>query len=204
MSTVFLETYDQIEAEVLGLTYDVAFNDRQLKVYSNHIANLILMISVEIESISKTIYKKNGGRKQNPAFDYECIDKMANIGNANALIICRKMDFAKPENIVLFPFRKTEHKKDKKKTPIYPWNNAYQNLKHNKIGMEKKYATIKYLMYSLAALYALLVRCGTCPNSQIFSSLDDSGMYWRPSRGKIACDISNEEIKQYYLQNKTI
>ncbi|MBQ3452961.1 hypothetical protein IJI55_02535 [Candidatus Saccharibacteria bacterium] len=203
MSTIFLETYNQIEEEVIQLTYDIAFDDAQLKVHSNHIANLILMISTEIESISKAIYRENGGRKRTPAFDYECIDKMPNIKNANALVICRKMDFAKPENIVLFPFRKTEYKRNKTKTPIYPWNNAYQNLKHDKAKMEKRYANIRYLMYSLAALYALLIRYGTCPNSQIFSSLDDNGMYWKPSRGRIACNIDSAEVKQYYLQNRT-
>ena len=59
-------TYDKLEEEILALTYFINFTDDQLSVHSTYIADLILRISAEIETVAKDIYRHNGGRKNNP------------------------------------------------------------------------------------------------------------------------------------------
>ena len=53
--------YKNLEEETLQLTKYINFDDNQMRVYSMHIADLIMRIVVEIESISKELYKANGG-----------------------------------------------------------------------------------------------------------------------------------------------
>lgn len=54
--------YKNIEKEVLGLSYNITFDDRQLQVYSPRIAVIILRVAKEIESIAVELYYDAGGK----------------------------------------------------------------------------------------------------------------------------------------------
>ena len=58
---LYWSVYKNLEKEFLELTNFIHFSDDQLKVYSMHIADLIVRCSIEIESISKELYFELGG-----------------------------------------------------------------------------------------------------------------------------------------------
>ena len=69
--------YKNLEKELIELSNLIHIDDNQLTIYSVKIAELLLRTSVEIESISKTLYFQNGGTKPNDInlfFDTDCLD----------------------------------------------------------------------------------------------------------------------------------
>lgn len=61
MENFYWAVYKRIEEEVIKLSYDILFTDKQVDVFSVKIADLIIRCSIEVESISKDIYLSNGG-----------------------------------------------------------------------------------------------------------------------------------------------
>ena len=53
---LYWSIYENLEAEVLRLADDIFFDDKQLKVYSVTIGNLIVRCAIEIESLAKELY----------------------------------------------------------------------------------------------------------------------------------------------------
>ncbi|MTN82487.1 hypothetical protein GMB34_00660 [Turicibacter sanguinis] len=58
---LFWPVYKNLENEFLKIADYVHFSDDQTKVYSMHIADLIVRCSIEIEAISKELYFSLGG-----------------------------------------------------------------------------------------------------------------------------------------------
>lgn len=81
---LYWSIYENLEAEVLRLADAIFFDDKQLKVYSVTIGNLIVRCAIEIESLAKELYCGLGGKpkiwveeKQShrfPYFDTDCLD----------------------------------------------------------------------------------------------------------------------------------
>ena len=80
---LFWPVYKNLEKELLELADYIHFADDQTKVYSMHIADLIVRCSIEIEAISKELYLKIGGTaspvddegiKRDLYFDTDCLD----------------------------------------------------------------------------------------------------------------------------------
>ena len=60
MTNIYWPVYKNLERELLSLTYSIHVDDAQLKVYSSQISDLIIRSAIEIESISKELYLKEG------------------------------------------------------------------------------------------------------------------------------------------------
>jgi hypothetical protein len=159
---LYWPVYKNLENEVLKLANILHFTDDQLKVYSIHIADLIVRASIEIEAISKELYVQLGGdmliedengNKKDIYFDTDCI-KLLN----EKWKICQKEIVVSASN---FYFTKNEirkikplHKADKRGSSGSSWKKAYQGVKHDRKNELKK-ATIENLLYAMGALYIL-------------------------------------------------
>ena len=159
---LYWSIYENLEAEVLRLADDIFFDDKQLKVYSVTIGNLIVRCAIEIESLAKELYcglggapatfKSRKGKKRYLSFDTKCLDlliKTWKIDQKKIQIVSSKMSFAK-NNSVLAPLVDSNKYGDEGS----PWKRAYQEFKHNRAqGMET--ATVENLLGALGALYIL-------------------------------------------------
>lgn len=146
--------YKDIEVNFDKLMYSIHISDDQLYVYSTQISDLILRSAIEIESIAKELYKDNGGTKTgNLKYDEDAIQHLNrrwNLENKIVIISSSKCYLTKR---TLKPFLKNAKKTDTERM-TYSWNNAYQNLKHNR-GNSLHFGNIKNLFEILAALYIL-------------------------------------------------
>ncbi|MBT9187403.1 hypothetical protein [Zobellia russellii] len=153
MTNIYWPVYKNLEKEFLDLTYSIHIDDNQLEVYSSKISDLILRSAIEIESISKELYYREGGKEiKNIKFDIDAL-KYLN----NKWILEEKIVFISSLNCFLSedsiqPFKKKATKHSGRLT--YNWNNAYQHLKHNR-GENLRYGCLKNLFEILAALYIL-------------------------------------------------
>ena len=156
---LYWPVYKSIESEVISLSSQIHFSDDQLSVYSIHIADLIVRCAVEIEAISKDLYKQLGGdmspvdsngQLRDLYFDTDCL-KLLNdtwhINKKQVKITAATMYF---QNSALCPL----HKSDKRGTSGSKWKKAYQALKHDRYGSLKQ-ATIENLLHALGALFIL-------------------------------------------------
>lgn len=55
---LFFPIYQQLEKELVELSYNITFDKKQLTVYSTKIADMLLRTVSEIENISKELCKK--------------------------------------------------------------------------------------------------------------------------------------------------
>lgn len=83
IQNLYWPVYKNLEKEFLELANFIHIDDDQLDIYSMHIADLIVRCAVEIESISKELYKNLGGnmspidKERKPRdlyFDTDCLN----------------------------------------------------------------------------------------------------------------------------------
>ncbi len=176
-------------------------DDDQIDTSSIYIADLILRIASEIESVAKTICRESGRHTdEHRHFDGDCIESIPGIEDTFGVVIAPSMHFMQDDNLVYFPFRKTDVKPDSA-IPIFPWNNAYQNLKHDKLATIGDFATIKYLLSAFSALTILLCLAKVLTSSEIIALPDENGMFWRPGRGDIRASLDDDTLKNYIQSN---
>src|SRR5690606_16958024 len=130
-------------------------DDSHLNVHSSIISDLILRCCAEIESLAKELYKNNGGpKKSGIKYDYDALkflDDKWLISKKKVLISSINCFFTKVE---LTPFAQDTPKSDSPGKLTYMWNNAYQNLKHDRRnGLQ--YGNVAALFSAAAALYVL-------------------------------------------------
>ncbi len=157
----FWPIYKNLEEETLQLTKYINFSDDQLKVYSMYIADLIMRIVVEIESLSKELYKLNNGpdilddegNSRDLFFDTDCIkylnDKWG-ICNREIIVSCTNFNFINEQYKILKPLKNA----NKRGTSSAKWNKSYQAVKHDRRNNLKK-GNIESLILALGALYIL-------------------------------------------------
>jgi hypothetical protein len=125
-----------------------------LSVYSNSITDLILRAANEIESISKELYKTNGGDKLGDLkFDEDAIKYLIQTWKLNEKVVLISSYNCFLTISTLKPFEKND-KRTNKERMTFSWNNAYQNLKHAR-ATNIEFGSIKYLFDIMAALYLL-------------------------------------------------
>jgi hypothetical protein len=155
-TNLYWPVYKNLEAEIIILSNQIHFDDNQLNIYSIKIAELILRICVEVESISKALYFSHGGEKPDDNilfYDTDCLDYLENkftLSKKNVLITSSSFYLEKLENKVLTPLNKA----NKRGTSQTQWQQAYQAIKHNRVTSLKK-AKLGHLINSMAALYLL-------------------------------------------------
>lgn len=154
MTNIYWPVFKSIESEFEKLMYSIHIDDRQLNVYSTKISDLILRSSIEIESISKELYKQNGGNKAGQIkYDEDALKYLNKIWHLEKKVVFISSFNCFLSEKELNPFVKNEER-SKSKRLTYSWNNAYQNLKHDRAG-SLKFGSIKYLFDIMAALYLL-------------------------------------------------
>ena len=157
---VYWPIYRNLEKELLALSDYICFDDAQNNVYSIHIADLLVRTAIEIEAISKHLYRLNNGdmhpldatgKERTLFFDTDCIqqlDQKWHITKKVINVISPYFYFKKQENILLHPL------KDCNKRGHGTWKKAYQAVKHNRIEA-LPVGNIKNLIRALGALYIL-------------------------------------------------
>ncbi len=156
---MFWQTYLQIEKEMLDIAKYIYITDengdKQLNVYSPHIANLLVRVCVEIEAISKVLYYRLGGSKQRGdkslMFDTDCL-KLVDINYAiskkEVIITCPLFNITKDANKI---FNTLKHAHKRQGTS---WERAYQAVKHDRYSSLSK-GTVCNLIHAIGALYLL-------------------------------------------------
>lgn len=159
---LFWPVYKSLEKEVLKLADYIHFSDDQTKVYSIHIADLIVRCSIEIEAISKELYIGLGGNttptnddgsKRDLYFDTDCLELLEEkwkLGKKQIMISASTFYFMNDQNNILTPLKKA----NKRGSSGSKWKQAYQSVKHSrKVSLKK--ATIENLLNAMGALYIL-------------------------------------------------
>lgn len=155
-NNLYWNVYKSLERELLTLAEIIHIDDGQLDVYSMKIADLLIRTSVEIESISKELYFREGGTKpddKNLYFDTDCLDLLESKWSLSkkVVMISSPIFYLKEDgNIYLTPL----HKAHKRGTSSSDWQKAYQAVKHNRTKSLNK-GNLKHFIRSLAALYVL-------------------------------------------------
>ena len=150
--------YQSLENELLNITNYIKFEDNQINVYSDMLLNLLLRISIEIESISKDLYLKYGGETfDNEAemyFDTVCLNYLENkwqLSKKNIQIVNPNMFFSERFSN-LTPLKNA----NKRGSSGPKWKRAYQAIKHNRV---ENYVAgnLQNCINSLGALFILNV-----------------------------------------------
>ena len=160
MANLYWSIYKNLEDQLLSISYQVHFTDKQLNVFSMNFVDIIMRAAVEIESLSKKLYENNGGN-MSPTdkngvprklyFDTDCIEflnKKWFICQKKVSIIATTAYFEKSENITISPLNKSNKRGEGL------WKKAYQNIKHNREEFLSS-ASLKNCIYALGALYVL-------------------------------------------------
>lgn len=162
MVNLFWPVYMNLETEALSLADKIHFSDEQKGVYSVYIADLIVRCAIEIEALSKELYKTLGGNmspqnddgtERDLYFDTDCL-KLLNakwhLDKKRIDVVAPNMSFHSMQSFL--PLKKS----DKRGTSGSKWKQAYQALKHDRYASLKK-ATIENLIAALGALFILNV-----------------------------------------------
>lgn len=156
-SNMFWTIYKKLEKDVVDLSYYIHFSDEQNKdkfnqiwTYSNQIADLLIAISTQIESLFLELYKTEF--KTTPDTIGTAISKVDNIWNLSTKqvrIISKNMYFSDINGFgnEFAPMAYKPHDEN-------DYYGAYCAVKHNRIEALHK-ANINVLIRALAALFIL-------------------------------------------------
>ncbi|WP_462351947.1 hypothetical protein [Capnocytophaga leadbetteri] len=155
---IFWNIYKNIEQELIEISNIIHIDDNQLSVYSPKITELLIRTVVEVEAISKELYFKNGGDKENDNqlfFDTDCInflEKKWLLSKKKVIVSAPNFYFNNEDNRVLTPLRKANNRGSSSSK----WLRAYQAVKHNRNNSLPK-GNLENLIEALAGLYVLNV-----------------------------------------------
>lgn len=171
--------YQNLEEGLIELSNNIHIDDNQLSVYSMKIAEMLIRISVEVESIAKELYFQNGGDKPDDNklfFDTDCLNYLNEkwfLSKKKIQVVSGQFYFDSDENKMLMPLNKA-HIRGKEK-----WIKAYQGIKHNRRNSLKN-ANLKNLIHALAGLFLLNLYY---KNDSIELGSDSKGMGFDASLG---------------------
>ncbi len=153
MTNIYWPVYKNLEKELLNLTYSIHIDDTQLSVYSSKILDLIIRCAIEIESISKELYLKEGGTKQgNIKYDETAIKLLNKKWSLDKKLVIISSTNCFQTNRILIPFEKNEPRENGKLT--FKWNLGYQAIKHNRRD-NLPFGNLENLFSILSALFLL-------------------------------------------------
>ena len=155
-SNLYWATYRNLENEFLRVAEYISIDDAQLTVYSSKTADLLVRISIEIESLSKHLFFKTGGTVPNDKsyayFDTDCIKHLGRLWQIEK----KKVALSCPYVYVSDKHRILTPLKDCSKQNHGRWKIAYQAVKHDRTNSLNR-ATVHALMEALGALFLLNV-----------------------------------------------
>lgn len=155
---LYWPVFKALEKECMELADNIHIDDNQIKTYSTKISNLLIRTCVEIESIAKDLYLKEGGEKKgkkNLYFDTDCLaflDSRWKLSQKVVMVTSPLFYLSKEENVYLHPLHKAHKQGDKSSD----WKRAYQAVKHDR-SHSLTQGNIKHLLRSLGALFLLNV-----------------------------------------------
>lgn len=157
MNNLYWNVYRSLERELLDIANTIHVDDKQLSTYSTSIANLLVRTVIEIESISKELYFREGGVQ--PAqgndlyFDTDCLALLEN-----------KWTLSKKVVMISSPMLYTIDSSNQRFTPLHKafkrgssgsdWKKAYQAVKHDRSASLSQ-GNIKHFIRALGALFLL-------------------------------------------------
>ena len=147
-ASLYWAVYKNLEKDVIDLSYQIHFDDKQLKTYSIKIADLIFRCSTELEAIAKDIYREIA--KEEPENSGNCflfLEKCWKI--SKKVVIISAVNFHFNEKFVPH-FAPFDYKKDSEND----YFKAYCSIKHDRVKNLEK-ANINILIRVMAALYLL-------------------------------------------------
>ena len=109
--------YKNLERQLLEVAEIIHFDDDQEKVYSIHIADLLIRTAVEIEALAKHLYEINGGdmkpvtangSARDLYFDTDCIQFLGKkwaITKKVVNVVAANFYYEKDENRILRPLK---------------------------------------------------------------------------------------------------
>ena len=156
MNQLFWNAYKRLEKEVLSLSEVIHFDDRQRGVYSARIGDLLVRTAIEIESLSKVLYKQEGGIEpegRHPFFDTECLaflDQKWKIESKTIFLTSPYFYFEDAKMKTLKPLKKASKYGDKSSK----WKQAYQAVKHDRVNNLQQ-GNVENLLNALGALFIL-------------------------------------------------
>lgn len=154
MTNIYWPIYKNLESSIVKLSYSIHIDDNQLNVYSSNITDLILRASTEIESISKELYKNNGGSKtEKIKYDSDALEHLNAFWKLDKKVILISSYNCFQSIKELRPFIKNEISTFHG-NPTFSWNNSYQNLKHDRAN-SLHFGSLKYLFDIMSALFIL-------------------------------------------------
>lgn len=163
--------YERLEEEVIGLTFQIALTDKQLKVYSLGISNLLTRCCIEVENASKRIvlHKIIAAGNGRSSRGIEGLN-FSQIGG----ILCTRDPIQKKSVRIIWPYQKLTQKNEicKPFVKLEPWEtwkefnkreclaknpdwyNAYNKIKHDRDNFLER-GNYGNLLNALAGLFIL-------------------------------------------------
>lgn len=157
MNNLYWNVYRSLERELLDIADTIHIDDKQLSTYSTRIANLLVRTVIEIESISKELYIREGGAQSEQGnhlyFDTDCLALLESkwtLSKKVVMISSPILYTIDPSNQRFTPL----HKASKRGDSGSDWKKAYQAVKHDRSGSLSQ-GNIKHFIRALGALFLL-------------------------------------------------
>lgn len=156
MNNLYWNVYRSLERELLDIADTIHIDDKQLSTYSTRIANLLVRTVIEIESISKELYFREGGSKPDDRdlyFDTDCLALLESKWTLSKKVVMISNPILytiDPSNQRFIPL----HKASKRGTSGSDWKKAYQAVKHDR-SASLSWGNIKHFTRALGALFLL-------------------------------------------------
>ena len=156
MTNLYWPVYKNLEKEVISLSETIHMDDHQLGIYSVKIADLLIRCSIEIESISKKLFFREGGRQPEDRdlyFDTDCLELLEEkwlLSRKKVVLSSSNFHFEEEKNRILAPL----HKSFKRGSSGANWKKGYQAVKHERVE-NLKLGNIRNLLAALGGLYIL-------------------------------------------------
>jgi hypothetical protein len=144
--------YQQLEKEIMDLSFYITFCDAHLKVYSSKLSDILLRCCSECENAAKTLIDMNNFSTDKPSFP-KCGDhllsKYRTLNKTEVDITWLYQEFSNLKNVVI-PFSTWASKNSK--NPI--WFDAYNSIKHNR-NYNIHEGNLENVISALAGLFIL-------------------------------------------------
>lgn len=156
MTNLYWSVYKNLEKELIELSNQIHFDDKQISIYSVKISELLIRCCVEIESISKDLFFRLGGTLPEDGelyFDTHCLQLLETnwlLSKKKIILSAPNFYFKDDENRVITPL----YKSYKRGSSGSDWKKAYQAVKHNRVKNLTD-GNIKNLIKAMAALFIL-------------------------------------------------